>query len=116
MLNRASLILCCVCLLVAGCGERKPDSQSATTDTAVPSPRGPIAAPAAPANIVIPDTGDEIATLTQLSSELRRYVIRSRTAPTDFEDFLAKAGVKAPPAPAGKKYIISNGAVLLVKK
>ncbi len=113
---RVAFLFCCVCLLAVGCGERKPDAQSASTDTAVPSPRGPIAEPAAPANIVIPDTGDETATLAQLSSELRKYVIRSRSAPKDFDDFLAKAGVKAPPAPAGKKYLISKGVVILVNK
>ena len=66
--------------------------------------------------IVIPDTGDTSATLGQLSLELRKYVLRTRSAPKSFEEFQAKSQLEAPPAPAGKKYAIQGSAVVLVKR
>jgi hypothetical protein len=71
---------------------------------------------APPKAAVIADSGDLNATLNQLSLELRKYVVRSRSVPKNFEDFLAKSGVQAPPAPAGKKYAIQDQAVVLVKR
>ena len=115
-MSRAVLLICCICALTAGCGERKSAPATAADDAGVPSPRGPIGVPAAPVGAVVADTGDEAATLSQLSAELRKYVVRTRSAPASFEDFVDKARVQAPPAPAGKKYAIANGAVVLVKK
>jgi hypothetical protein len=66
--------------------------------------------------VVVPDSGNVDATLAQLSLELRRYVIRTRSVPKDFEDFLAKSGAQVPAAPAGKKYAIQDQAVVLVKR
>ena len=65
---------------------------------------------------VIADSGSLDATLAQLTQELRKYVIRTRSVPRDFEDFLTKSRVQAPPAPAGKKYAIKDQAVVLVKR
>jgi hypothetical protein len=71
-------------------------------------------APAKP--VVVPDSGNMDATLAQLSLELRRYVIRTRSVPKDFDDFLAKSGAQVPAAPPGKKYAIQDQAVVLVKR
>jgi hypothetical protein len=114
-------------ILAAGCSKRKP---AAGTDTATnaaqaeasavapaaPPTRGPgpMAPPARPA--VIANTGDMNATLNQLSLELRRYVIRTRSVPKNFEDFVAKSQVQVPAAPAGQKYAIQDQAVVLVKR
>ena len=75
------------------------------------TPRGP--APTAPpaTGAVIPDSGDVNATLNRLSLELRKYVVGTRSVPKNFEDFIAKSHVQAPPPPAGKKYAIQNQAV-----
>jgi hypothetical protein len=70
----------------------------------------------APKAAVIPDSGDVNATLNQLTLELRRYVVSTRSVPKDFEAFAAKSQVQAPPPPAGKKYAIKNQAVVLVKR
>lgn len=115
-MSRAVLLILCVFALAAGCGERQPAAVPGAADAGVPSPRGPIAVPTAPAGVVVADTGDEAAALNQLSAELRKYVVRTRSAPASFEDFVAKARVQAPPAPPGKKYALANGAVVLVKK
>ena len=69
-----------------------------------------------PKAAVITDSGDVNATLSQLTLELRRYVVGTRSVPKDFEEFAAKSRVQAPPPPAGKKYAIKAQAVVLVKR
>jgi hypothetical protein len=121
------LALLLAAALAAGCSKHQPAAganpatnalqadASADAAAAPPSPRGPgpMAAPARAA--VIPDSGDVNATLGQLSLELRKYVVRTRSVPKNFEEFLAKSHVQAPPAPPGKKYAIQDQAVVLVK-
>jgi hypothetical protein len=72
--------------------------------------------PATPPTAIIADPGNIDATLSQLTSELRRYVIHSRSVPRDFEEYIAKSGVQAPSPPAEKKYAIQKKAVVLVKR
>ncbi len=48
------------------------------------------------------------ANLAELTRELRRWIVSTREKPTSFEDFAAKAKIKVPPAPAGKKYALSS--------
>ena len=110
--------------LTAGCKKQEaaPGSAASAPDAsvgsseAVPSPRGPGPMAPAPASVVIPDTGDMNATLGQLSLELRKYVVRTRSIPKTFEEFLAKSNVQPPPAPAGKKYAIQDQVIVVVKK
>jgi hypothetical protein len=64
---------------------------------------------------VITNTGDVNATLERLTAELRKYVVGSRSVPKNFEEFVSKARVEFPPAPAGKKYKIAGQAVVLDK-
>lgn len=75
-----------------------------------------MAMPYAPTAIAAPEGGDMTATLNQLSFELRKYVVGTRSVPRNFEDFVAKSHLQVPPAPAGKKYAIQNQAVVLVKR
>src|SRR2546423_13247556 len=108
-----SVLIVAVCLSAA-CKKREttPGATPITADpapdsaTAPPSPRGPGPMAPPPVSVVIPDTGDVNATLGQLSLELRKYVVRTRTVPKTFQEFLAKSNVQPPPAPAGKKYAI----------
>lgn len=123
-----SQFLFCVALaLVAltGCSRGQPATAVDATatnslaegDTAPPSPRDPgFLTDTSTAVVVVSDTGNVDATLEQLTTELRRYVIRTRTVPRNFEDFAAKSGLQAPPAPAGKKYAIKGQAITLVKR
>lgn len=110
-------------VLAAGCSKRQPakgDANDSRADAAAAAPAaptrgpGPVTVPTAGA--VIADSADVNATLTALSSELRKYVIGTRSVPKDFEDFIGNSHVQAPPAPAGKKYAIKNQAVVLVKR
>ena len=70
---------------------------------------------AAPPAATIADSADVNATLNQLSLELRKYVVRTRSVPKNFEDFISKSNVQAPPPPPSKKYAIRDQAVVLVK-
>jgi hypothetical protein len=90
----------------------QPGSEAA----APPSPRGPGPMPVASAPGVIQDQADPNAVLAQLSLELRKYVVRTRSVPKNYEEFIAKSQVQAPPPPAGKKYAIQNKAVVLVNR
>ncbi|HWW03282.1 MAG TPA: hypothetical protein VNZ64_26505 [Candidatus Acidoferrum sp.] len=108
--------------LMPGCNKRQPaasDPVAAADDTAAPpSPRGPGLAPAASATapVVVPDTGDVNATLDRLTTELRKFVVSTRSVPKNFEDFAAKARLEFPPAPAGKRYKIAGQAIVLGNK
>ena len=90
--------------------------QPVSAETAPPSPRGPGPMPAAPPPAVIQQQTDPGTTLDQLSAELRKYVVRTRSVPKNFEDFLAKSQVQTPAPPAGKKYAIQNQAVVLINR
>jgi hypothetical protein len=106
-------------LLASGCSKHQPAAApepSAGADTAPPSPRAPGFLSDTSAVAVVNETGNMDATLAQLSAELRRYVIGTRTVPRSFEDFAAKSRLQAPPPPAGKKYAIQGQAVVLVNR
>ena len=68
------------------------------------------------APVAAPANGDMNAVLEQLSLDLRRYVVTTRSVPKTFEEFVAKSHAQVPPAPAGKKYIIQKQAIVLVKR
>ena len=126
------LLLCwallATAMLTGGCSKHHPAARadaatntvqadlSAAAAAAPPAERvpGPIAPPLT--GVVITDTGGVNAALNQLSLELRRYVVGTRSVPKNFEDFVAKSHVQAPPPPTGKKYAINGQAVVLVKR
>lgn len=122
--SRLALLLLAAAM-AAGCG--KHETTTGPPKAAAPEPEAASAAPpptpvgraptssATPA-IVVPDNADVNATLGRLSLELRKYVMRTRTVPKSFEEFLAKSQAQVPPPPAGKKYAIENQAVVLIKR
>jgi hypothetical protein len=85
-----------------------------TSDEQAPT-RGPGPMPGNAAPAVIQDSGNPDAVLGQLTLELKRYVVRTRSAPKNFEEFVAASRVQAPPPPPGKKYVIDHGTVTLRK-
>jgi hypothetical protein len=93
-----------------------PADQAGASPEAIPSaPRPPaLAAPSSP--IVVPDNPDVNSTLHELSLELRKYVLRTRSVPKNFDEFTTKGNVQPPPAPAGKKYAIDGQVIVLVKR
>lgn len=117
-----TLTLLVAVTLAAGCKKREPAAganstpPTSATSEAGPPTRGPDPVAASPATVVIPENGDSSAILRQLSLELRKYVLRTKSAPKTFEEFIANSHVQAPPAPVGKQYAIQSGAVVLAKR
>ena len=93
-----------------------PSDQQATAAAAARSPGAPAPMPYTPLPVAAPDNGDVNATLQQLSRELRKYVVTTRSVPKSFEEFVAKSHAQVPPAPEGKKYAIQGHVVVLVKR
>ncbi len=112
------MILACVAVLIVGCGREASSPPSLDAPATAPaSPRGPVAlTDAPPAATVIPDGGDTSATLHRLTQALRDHVVRSRSVPKDFEEFVAKSQVSFPPPPEGQQYAIRGQEVVLVKR
>ncbi|HWX21390.1 MAG TPA: hypothetical protein VN578_15930 [Candidatus Binatia bacterium] len=123
-MSRLVLSAVITALLTLGCKKPAPSpaadapvqDPSASSTVAPPSPRGPGLPTNAPSAVVVPDTGNIDATLNELSLQLRRYVVTTRSVPRSFEEFAAKSSLQAPPPPAGKKYAIQGQLVVLVKR
>lgn len=119
-MGRVVILILLAAATWAGCKRSDPSPGPAgappETATMPRSPRGPMPSAESAAPVTIPDTGNPEATLQQLSTELRNYVIRTRSVPKNFDEFAAKAGVQFPPPPAGKKYVIKGQAVVLQRK
>ena len=117
-----SRFLGCVLLaaVVAACNRHPApvatEAAVPSVDAAPPSPRAPGFLRETPAPVVVSDTGNVDTTLAQLSSELRRYVLGTRSVPKNFEEFATKSGLQAPPPPSGQKYAIRGQAVVLIKQ
>ena len=82
-------------LLLPGCG-KKPESASPAPvpATAATTPGGAI-------------TNAEVD-LSELSRELRKWIVRNQRPPKNFEEFAAGSGMQIPPAPPGKKYAVDK--------
>jgi hypothetical protein len=117
-----------VVALAAGCKKQGPEPSASGASNAVPpepsapaaaavrSPGAPVPRSYTPAAIAAPQNTDMSATLNQLSLELRKYVVSTRSVPKNFEEFVAKSRIQVPPAPAGQKYVIQGQVVALVKR
>ena len=113
------VVVALLALLLTGCKRHEnaatppsnaPDQVQTSADT---PPQGP-PTQVATEPVVVPENSDVNATLGELSTALRVYVSQTRSAPKDFQDFVAHAQVQAPPPPAGKRYAIVRGKVVLV--
>ena len=106
-----------------GCGKKSPPAPVPTVENtpapAAPAapvvrvPGPPVAHPAPPSQVSLPANATADAAADQLTMELRRYVLTTRSIPKSFEDFAAQHPMKFPPAPAGKHYAIEEGKVVV---
>lgn len=121
---KRSAVCVLLLLLASACKRHAPASQAEAgaaqqvkaTDAGSQAPvHGPGQMPASPAPKAI-SADDPNAVLSQLSLELRKYVMRTRQTPKDFDDFVANSHVQPPPPPPDKKYAIQGSAVVLVKR
>ena len=118
-MNRLVLAALLATLLGGGCKRHEPTGAAdpmGSSTAPPPSPRGPGPMPYEASNAVTIDAADTTAALQQLSLELRKYVVRTRTVPRNFDEFVSRSGLQVPPPPAGKKFIIQGQAVVLVKR
>ena len=131
---KRSLLLLFAMLVIActsSCGKKQEASNAQAADTAAqpadtqnqtastPEPPGPQPVPVPDPTVSdtkVDDSGGQ-PDVTALTIQLRRWMMNTRSGvPRTWEDYVAKSGIKAPPAPAGKKYIIRQGWVALVDK
>ena len=109
-------------LLVSGCSKKPPVAATQTAlavadTTAMPVVENrPIPTPpVAPAAVIAgPDGG---ADLKQLNHAYIGWIVQNHRRPKTFEEFISASGMKVPPAPAGKKYVIEqSGFINLVNQ
>jgi hypothetical protein len=121
-----ALILAILLVSLVACKRQAPAAAVAAAPTPQAVAPDATAAPAAPAQkvsivlpneqTVIPDAGNVDANLAALSAQLRSFMIGIRGAPSDWNDFVTRGRVTAPPPPTGKKYAIQKGKVVLVNE
>jgi hypothetical protein len=109
------LLFCCT-----GCSKSKPPTAQApppaadTNATAAQMPPEPVYTPAPVEVAANPDGGVD---LKALNHAYIGWIVQTRRAPKSFEDYVSMSGVKVPPAPAGKKYVIDkNGFINLANQ
>jgi len=110
-------VLILLAALGAGCG-KKPVAVAVTPPTATFDPARdaapqPMDLPPNPDMQVVAPGLDTDAVLAQLTAELGRYVRYTHAPPKTFEEFSKKDPITYPPPPAGKKYVISAGQVIV---
>jgi len=122
MARFASRVVLLVVFLAVGCKKQAPApnaSPSAGDQTAAATgatTAGVMPLDATPTVVPAPEDGNMAVVLGDLSSQLRKYVLVTRSAPKSFEEFADKAHLQAPPPPAGQKYAIQSGQIVLVKR
>jgi predicted dinucleotide-binding enzyme len=129
-MNKRILMVVLAGALAAGCKKHEaatqagaspsPDQPAASASGSAPQEAAPVAPAAAPADqvvVAIPAGANVNATLAELTRQVRRYIVRNKNAPSDFDAFVAAAHVQVPPPPTGKKYAItSKWKVVLVNR
>lgn len=93
----ACLALAAGVLIFAGCGK----ADKANVNTPAPAPQNVESAATNQVPAGEPD-------LAELNRSLLRWVVKNRRPPASFEDFAATSGVTIPPAPPGKKYVLTK--------
>lgn len=104
------LTLVVVALVCFGCGK-----QAEVRDAATPEAHAPVAQPitafsnSSPQPVLALTPADNLdATLTQLTREVRKWIVQHQRPPKNFEEFAASTSVQVPAAPAGKKFALSK--------
>jgi hypothetical protein len=103
-----------IAMLGAGCGGGSDDAAIGSTATTNQQPqnvsRGAPVAPTQvqPQKLDLPQDADSSRVLEELNLALRRWVVSNRRMPSSFEEFTSTAQIQVPPAPAGKKYVLTK--------
>ena len=113
----AAVALGATLLWSIGCGKKAVDTGTPAATQAAAQPaetQGPASAvqPAQAATAQEPN-----AEPLDLNRELRKWILRNRRPPKNFEDFATTSGIEIPPPPDGKRYVIDKTMhVILVKR
>jgi hypothetical protein len=122
--RRQTAIICALILAAifysTGCSKSRPPTAAApptsadTNPAAADMPREPVFTPAPVVVAASPDGGVD---LKQLNHAYVGWIVQTRRSPGTFEEYVAMSGVKVPPPPPGKKFVIDqNGFINLANK
>ncbi len=105
-------LMLAVGLFMAGCGGEAPDSApppsgaGASQDVSRHAPVAPTQVQ--PQTLQVPQGADPSMVLAEMNRELKRWIVRNRRVPANFEEFVASSQMQVPPPPAGKKYTLTR--------
>lgn len=107
MLGAAAIIVG----MAAGCKRETEQEQAAPNSDEAPNTS--LGVPEAPAEVQpqtlqVPPDADAQTVVEELNRELRRWVMRNRRKPANFEEFVSTAQMQVPPPPPGKKYTLTS--------
>jgi hypothetical protein len=94
---------------LAGCG-KKAETMAPAVATTNAAPAGAQAENAATvaAQIATTPGAPTVSEPAELNRELRKWILRNRRPPKDFQEFASTAGIQIAPPPDGKKYAINK--------
>ena len=103
------LVLLAAAAILPGCGKKAaaPAVPPPAAETQPVPPDQPIAASTSPPAATLTQADGQVD-LPELQRSVLRWVLAHRRRPASFEEFAATAGVQIPPAPTGKKYILTK--------
>lgn len=106
-----------IAAMLAGCGHKKPVDASGPTTAPDDSNQAPT--PASQSADVVPITvaaaPDGGADLRALNHAYIGWIVQSHQRVTSFEQFVSISGIKVPPPPAGKKYVIDHAGFIAIQ-
>ena len=112
MAGLGSVAMLMAILLAVGCKKSQPAivevAPPPVADTSQPPAAVQPAPQAASAPAVVAASPDGGADLKQLNHAYIGWVLQNRRRPQSFEEFVSLSGIKVPPPPAGKKYVIDS--------
>jgi len=104
---------------LAGCRQSKDTARNSASSSAQQTAQGQTQGEASPALQPPQSTPGQQANAEplDLNRELRKWILKNRRPPKNFDDFAGSSGVEVPPPPDGKKYAIDKTMhVILVKR
>jgi hypothetical protein len=111
LFNKILPICAAITIVVSGCSRKsnvKDDSQANAQTNQVVENANPVPpAPSTPISAPVVQIQDQVD-MAGLNRVARFWMLRNRRRPTNWDDFVAHAGVQIPPPPPGKKYVLSK--------
>ena len=104
-------VIVAVALFFTGCGKSKSPTVQAPASSPIADSQTPALPPTlqhTSAPVVIAASPEGGADLKQLNHAYVGWVLQNRRRPNSFDEFVAQSGVRVPPPPAEKKYVIDK--------